>query len=77
MGKTFKVALALVGLTVGAGFASGQEVIQYFLAFGYWGILGAAVAGAAQAGADAAERGGSGGGGAGERTLPDRAGGRP
>lgn len=47
MGKTFKVALALVGLTVGAGFASGQEVIQYFLAFGYWGILGAAVAGAA------------------------------
>ncbi|WP_175935164.1 hypothetical protein [Corynebacterium sp. Marseille-P4321] len=45
MGKTIKVALALVGLTVGAGFASGQEVIQYFLAFGYWGIAGAAVAG--------------------------------
>ena len=45
MGKTLKVALALVGLTVGAGFASGQEVIQYFLSFGYWGILGAAVAG--------------------------------
>ena len=45
MGKTFKVALALVGLTVGAGFASGQEVIQYFLSFGYWGIVGAAVAG--------------------------------
>ena len=47
MGKTFKIALALVGLTVGAGFASGQEVIQYFLSFGYWGILGAAVAGTA------------------------------
>ena len=47
MGKTFKVALALVGLTVGAGFASGQEVIQYFLSFGYWGIAGAAVAGLA------------------------------
>ena len=45
MGKTFKVALALVGLTVGAGFASGQEVIQYFLSFGYWGIVGAAIAG--------------------------------
>lgn len=45
MGKTFKIALALVGLTVGAGFASGQEVIQYFLSFGYWGIAGAAVAG--------------------------------
>ena len=47
MPKTLKVALALVGLTVGAGFASGQEVIQYFLSFGYWGIVGAAIAGAA------------------------------
>lgn len=45
MSKTLKVALALVGLTVGAGFASGQEVIQYFLSFGYWGIVGAAIAG--------------------------------
>lgn len=45
MQKSFKMALALVGLTVGAGFASGQEVIQYFLSFGYWGIVGAAVAG--------------------------------
>lgn len=45
MGKTLKVALALVGLLVGAGFASGQETIQYFLAFGYWGIIGAVVAG--------------------------------
>ncbi|QYH19850.1 hypothetical protein JKI95_01625 [Corynebacterium aquatimens] len=45
MSKTLKVALALVGLTVGAGFASGQEVLQYFLSFGYWGIVGAAVAG--------------------------------
>ncbi len=45
MKKTLKVAMALVGLTVGAGFASGQEVLQYFLSFGYWGIVGAAVAG--------------------------------
>ncbi|AQQ15091.1 hypothetical protein CGLAU_05600 [Corynebacterium glaucum] len=45
MSKTLKVALALVGLTVGAGFASGQEILQYFLAFGYWGVIGAAVAG--------------------------------
>ena len=45
MQKSLKVALALVGLTVGAGFASGQEVIQYFLSFGYWGIVGAGVAG--------------------------------
>ena len=45
MKKTLKVAMALVGLTVGAGFASGQEVLQYFLSYGYWGIAGAAVAG--------------------------------
>ena len=50
MTKTLRVALALVGLTVGAGFASGQEVIQYFLSFGYWGIVGAAVAGPVAAG---------------------------
>lgn len=47
MSKTLKVAMALVGLTVGAGFASGQEIIQYFLAFGYKGIIGAGIAGAA------------------------------
>lgn len=47
MSKTLKVAMALVGLTVGAGFASGQEIIQYFLAFGYKGIIGAAIAGTA------------------------------
>ena len=46
MSKTLKVAMALVGLTVGAGFASGQEIIQYFLAFGYKGVIGAAIAGA-------------------------------
>ncbi|WKD57807.1 hypothetical protein CAPI_06330 [Corynebacterium capitovis DSM 44611] len=45
MKKSVKVALAFVGLLVGAGFASGQEAIQYFLAYGYWGIVGAIVAG--------------------------------
>ncbi|MEX3505680.1 hypothetical protein [Corynebacterium sp. LK2510] len=45
MTKSIKVALAFVGLLVGAGFASGQETIQYFLAYGYWGIVGAIVAG--------------------------------
>lgn len=39
-----RVAFAFVGLVVGAGFASGQEVLQYFVGFGYWGIVGAAVA---------------------------------
>lgn len=45
MRQAIKVALAFVGLLVGAGFASGQETIQYFLAFGYWGIVGTIVAG--------------------------------
>ena len=33
-----KVALAFVGLIVGAGFATGQEMIQYFTSFGAVGI---------------------------------------
>ena len=42
--KILTIALAFVGLLVGAGFASGQEVIQYFMAFGYEGLIGVAVA---------------------------------
>lgn len=42
--KVTTIALAFVGLLVGAGFASGQEVIQYFIAFGYQGLIGIAVA---------------------------------
>ncbi|PWB99002.1 hypothetical protein DF219_08345, partial [Corynebacterium liangguodongii] len=47
MSHSIKVALAFVGLLVGAGFASGQETIQYFLSFGYWGFAGTIVAGLA------------------------------
>ncbi|MDO4918105.1 hypothetical protein [Kocuria sp.] len=43
--KTMQVALAFIGLMVGAGFATGQEVIQYFISFGVWGLAGAVVAG--------------------------------
>lgn len=43
--KTLKVSLAFVGLLVGAGFATGQEVIQYFVSFGGWGIAGTVVSG--------------------------------
>lgn len=42
--KALKVALAFVGLAVGAGFASGREVIQYFVGFGIPGLWGAALA---------------------------------
>lgn len=38
--KTVTIALAFVGLLVGAGFASGQEVVQYFISFGTMGLWG-------------------------------------
>lgn len=39
------IAMAFVGIIVGAGFASGQEVLQYFVAFGVDGLWGAALSG--------------------------------
>lgn len=41
---TFKVAAVYVGTVVGAGFASGQEVLQFFSFFGMSGILALVVA---------------------------------
>ena len=38
------IAMSFVGLLVGAGFATGQEVVQYFTAFGSWGIPGLIIA---------------------------------
>lgn len=34
------IAMAYFGVTVGAGFASGQEVLQYYVSYGVWGIAG-------------------------------------
>ncbi|MBO8138558.1 MAG: hypothetical protein H0Z40_10560 [Desulfotomaculum sp.] len=42
--STFKVAAAYIGTVVGAGFASGQEVLQFFGFFGISGILALLVA---------------------------------
>ena len=42
----FKIAAAYIGTVVGAGFASGQEVLRFFTAYGrngLWGILVSAV----------------------------------
>lgn len=36
--STFKIAAAYIGTVVGAGFASGQEVLQFFGYFGYPGL---------------------------------------
>ncbi len=38
--STFYIAAVYIGTVVGAGFASGQEVLQFFGHFGMYGILG-------------------------------------
>ncbi|TGE36545.1 hypothetical protein E4K67_19055 [Desulfosporosinus fructosivorans] len=40
---TFQVAATYVGAVMGAGFASGQEIQQFFARFGRWGLAGIAV----------------------------------
>ncbi|ASN04512.1 YkvI family membrane protein [Virgibacillus necropolis] len=42
--KILKIASAFIGIIVGAGFASGQEVLQYFTSFGLIGTVGAIIA---------------------------------
>lgn len=44
--STLTVALTLCGTMIGAGFASGQELLQFFIAYGRFGIAGVAFAGA-------------------------------
>ncbi|HHW23010.1 MAG TPA: hypothetical protein GXX26_09050 [Clostridiaceae bacterium] len=36
----FQVAGTYIGTIVGAGFASGQEIFQFFVSFGIWGVAG-------------------------------------
>src|SRR5699024_9298812 len=43
MFRVLKMGSAFVGIIVGAGFASGQEILQYFTSFGYLGTIGAIV----------------------------------
>lgn len=40
-GKVISIAGAFIAFLIGSGFATGQEVLQYFSSYGYWGILGA------------------------------------
>ncbi|WP_339228491.1 hypothetical protein NSQ77_01725 [Oceanobacillus sp. FSL K6-2867] len=46
MKNILKIGSAFIGVIVGAGFASGQEVLQYFTSFGVMGIVGAVIASA-------------------------------
>ena len=43
-GRTMTYAGAYIAFLIGSGFATGQEVMQYFSAYGYLGILGVVVA---------------------------------
>lgn len=38
--SSIKVAATYIGTIVGAGFATGQEIMQFFTRFGLWGLLG-------------------------------------
>ncbi|GKV65429.1 membrane protein [Sporosarcina sp. NCCP-2331] len=41
MKDILKMGSAFIGIIVGAGFASGNEIMTYFTSFGLWGIAGA------------------------------------
>jgi uncharacterized membrane protein YkvI len=43
MFRILKIGSAFIGIIVGAGFASGQEVLGYFTSFGHFGTLAAIV----------------------------------
>lgn len=42
--NSLKIGGAFVGLTIGGGFASGQEIMQFFLSYGWHGLFGVVVA---------------------------------
>lgn len=44
--SVFKVAVLYAGAVIGAGFASGQEILQFFIVFGSSGLWGALLAAA-------------------------------
>ena len=44
MKKSIQIAAAFVSLVVGAGFASGQEIMQYFTSYGVTSVFGCIVA---------------------------------
>ncbi|HET6871363.1 MAG TPA: GerAB/ArcD/ProY family transporter [Sporolactobacillaceae bacterium] len=42
---SLRIAATLVGTIVGAGFATGKEIIQFFSSYGAWGTLGILIVG--------------------------------
>jgi len=43
MKKSLQMGSAFIGIIVGAGFASGQEILQYFTSFGTMGLIAALI----------------------------------
>lgn len=43
MRDTLRIAGVYIGTIIGAGYASGQEILQFFTGYGWWGILGTLV----------------------------------
>ena len=41
--RILNISLAYVGVVIGAGLSSGQDLMQYFVSFGKWGIIGTIV----------------------------------
>ncbi|MFS0018651.1 hypothetical protein ACL1FB_09950 [Corynebacterium striatum] len=44
--RAVAISMAFIGIMVGAGFASGQEAMQYFVSFGTLGLWGMALSAA-------------------------------
>ena len=40
MKKDLKIVYVIIGTLIGAGFASGQEIYQFFYAYGIFGLAG-------------------------------------
>ncbi|HJF48338.1 MAG TPA: hypothetical protein K8W24_00815, partial [Brachybacterium paraconglomeratum] len=38
--RVLTYAGAIIAFLIGSGFATGQETLQYFTSYGYWGIFG-------------------------------------
>ncbi|GAE47713.1 membrane protein [Mesobacillus boroniphilus JCM 21738] len=44
-GAAFQIAAVYVGTVVGAGFATGREIVEFFSRFGLFGLIGVFMAG--------------------------------
>ncbi|MGB9036499.1 MAG: hypothetical protein WCC45_18460, partial [Paeniglutamicibacter sp.] len=38
--RVLTYAGAIIAFLIGSGFATGQEILQYFTSYGYWGVFG-------------------------------------